>query len=48
MDEEAREPDPFEVGQITEQIPAWELWEDGIEPEDNEISPPRIQRDRAA
>jgi hypothetical protein len=24
--------DPFEMGQVTEQIPAWELWEDGIEP----------------
>jgi hypothetical protein len=24
--------DPFEIGQVTEQIPAWELWEDGIEP----------------
>jgi hypothetical protein len=31
---ERAEENPFEVGQITEQIPAWELWEDGIEPVD--------------
>ena len=33
---ERLEENPFEVGQITEQIPAWELWEDGIEPADAE------------
>src|SRR5262249_51030355 len=26
--------DPFEIGQITERLPAWELWEDGIEPDE--------------
>ncbi len=39
------EVDPFEVGQVTEQIPAWELWEDGIEPADDDA--PRAE-ERAA
>ena len=26
--------DPFEAGQITERLPAWEVWEDGVEPAD--------------
>jgi hypothetical protein len=29
---EVDEVSPFEVGQVTEQIPAWELWEEGVEP----------------
>ena len=37
--------DPFEVGQVTEQIPAWELWEDGIEPADD--LPPRAEEKAA-
>jgi hypothetical protein len=40
MEPEAKEPslddDPFAVGQITERLPAWEQWEDGIEPADDE------------
>jgi hypothetical protein len=38
---------PFEIGQITERLPAWELWEDGdgIEPAD-EL--PKRDRERAA
>jgi hypothetical protein len=35
MRSEADDENPFEVGQITERLPAWELWEDGIEPEDD-------------
>ncbi len=35
----------FGVDQVTEQIPAWELWEDGIEPPEEEQ--PRAE-DRAA
>jgi len=49
MSAEAKEPvqerledDPFEVGQITERLPAWEQWEDGIEPADDEF--PGIER----
>jgi hypothetical protein len=37
---------PFEVGQVTEQIPAWELWEDGIEPADD-IERPRAEEKAA-
>ena len=36
--------DPFEVGQITERLPAWELFEDGIEPDEEPVE----QHDRAA
>jgi len=39
--------DPFEVGQITERLPAWELFEDGIEPAD-EPTAAEQQQDRAA
>jgi hypothetical protein len=28
------EPDPWEVGMVTERLPAQELFDDGIEPED--------------
>jgi hypothetical protein len=38
--------DPFEVGQITERLPAWELWEDGVEPA--EENPQRADGERAA
>jgi hypothetical protein len=37
--------DPFDVGQITERLPAWELFEDGIEPDEEE---PAAEHDRAA
>jgi hypothetical protein len=40
------EVDPFDAGQITERLPAWELWEDGIEP-DEEL-PLSERHDRAA
>jgi len=40
-----QQPRPFEIGQVTEQIPAWELWEDGIEPAED--MPPRAE-DKAA
>lgn len=46
MEDKAREIDPFEQGQITEQIPAWELWEDGIEPADE--APVLYDREKAA
>ncbi len=36
--------DPFEIGQITERLPAWELFEDGIEPADD----PPAEHDQAA
>jgi hypothetical protein len=49
MTTEAKEPvlerlgeDPFEVGQITERLPAWEVWEDGIEPAEDPA--PTIER----
>jgi hypothetical protein len=38
--------DPFDVGQITEKLPTWELYEDGIEPADDEL--PLVEHDRAA
>ena len=38
--------DPWETDQITERLPAWEIWEDGVEPED-EAQPPK-QSERAA
>jgi hypothetical protein len=39
--------DPFDVGQITERLPAWELFEDGVEPVEDD--PPTAERhDRAA
>jgi hypothetical protein len=28
--------DPFDVGQITEKLPAWELWDEGVEPDSEE------------
>jgi hypothetical protein len=28
--------DPWEIGQITERLPAWEMWEDGVEPVEDE------------
>jgi hypothetical protein len=36
------EPDPWDVGMVTERLPAQELYEDGIEPDEP------IERDRAA
>jgi hypothetical protein len=48
MDKEAREIDPFEQGQTTERIPAWELGEDGIDPENSEIASRAYDRERAA
>jgi hypothetical protein len=39
------DPDPWEVGMVTERLPAVELYDDGIEPDD---SFPEIKRDRAA
>ena len=33
------EQDPWDVGMITERLPAHELWEDGIEPEDESQEP---------
>ena len=36
------EPDPWEVGMVTERLPAQELYEDGIEPDEP------IERERAA
>jgi hypothetical protein len=36
------EPDPWEVGMVTERLPAQELFDDGIEPEDT------IEGERAA
>lgn len=40
--------DPFDVGQITERLPAWELLEDGdgIEPADDLL--PAARREKAA
>ena len=29
--------DPWEIGQITERLPAWEMWEDGVEPAEDEV-----------
>lgn len=40
----SNEPDPWDVGMVTERLPALELYDDGIEP-DNE---PDVRRDRAA
>jgi hypothetical protein len=37
--------DPWAQGQITERLPAWEMWEDGIEPEEDELAE---DRERAA
>jgi hypothetical protein len=54
------EPDPWDVGMVTERLPAQELYDDGIEPEDSSLpyaagkvegredSLPEIKRDRAA
>jgi hypothetical protein len=39
--------DPWDVGQITERLPAWEVWEDGVEPEDD-VPASSEQRERAA
>ncbi len=41
--------DPCDVGQITERLPAWELFEDGDGVEPVEEDPPAVQQhDRAA
>ncbi len=40
------EPDPWDVGMVTEKLPALELYDDGIEPE--ESLPETTRRDRAA
>ncbi len=39
------DPDPWDVGMVTERLPVIELYDDGIEPED---SLGEIKRDRAA
>jgi hypothetical protein len=39
------DPDPWDVGMVTERLPAQELYDDGIEPDD---STPEAKRDRAA
>jgi hypothetical protein len=39
------DPDPWDVGMVTERLPAQEMWDDGIEPEE---SLPEIKRERAA
>ena len=33
---EVLEQDPWDTNQVTERLPAWEQWEDGIEPADDE------------
>lgn len=38
----------WEVGQITEPLPAWELWEDGDGVEPDEEPPIAPKRERAA
>jgi hypothetical protein len=38
------EPDPWDVGMVTERLPAIELYDDGIEPD----SEPDVRRERAA
>lgn len=38
------EPDPWEVGMITERLPVLEAWDDGIEPENSADE----ERERAA
>lgn len=40
------EPDPWDVGMVTERLPALELFEDGIEDDDSIAAP--SARDRAA
>lgn len=32
------DPDPWDVGMVTERLPAQELWEDGIEPDERPSS----------
>ncbi len=39
--------DPFDIGQITERLPAWEMWEDGDGVEPEEEATPK-EHDRAA
>ncbi len=39
-----QDPDPWDVGMVTERLPAQELWEDGIEPDEPIVE----RRDRAA
>ena len=39
---------PFDVGQITERLPAWELYEDGVEPDEEPSDDLDLDRDRAA
>ena len=36
--------DPWDVGQVTEKLPAVELYEDGVEPEDDSLN----EEERAA
>ncbi len=38
------DPDPWDVGMVTERLPAQELWDDGIEPDEPAVE----RRDRAA
>jgi hypothetical protein len=42
---ETLEQDPWETNQVTERLPAWEQWEDGIEPADDGLED---REDRAA
>jgi hypothetical protein len=39
------DPDPWEVGMVTERLPVVDLYDDGIEPDDSIFD---IKRDRAA
>lgn len=39
------DPDPWDVGMVTERLPAQEIYDDGIEPDE---SLEHIKRDRAA
>jgi len=41
------EQDPWDLGMVTERLPAQELYDDGIEP-DEPASPSTTMRDRAA
>jgi hypothetical protein len=43
------DPDPWDVGMVTERLPAQELYDDGIEPDIEPAVPTTIvRRDRAA
>lgn len=49
MDKDAKQKKPttaWDVNQTTERLPAWEVWEDGVEPEDEAPSPEKRKRER--